>query len=99
MIVGDGREIGLGEDLGERPGLAAVVGEGEVRSVLVGMFVITSGDDAVKRVAESDGKDAGGIGAVEDRGVEDLPGASAVGGVEDAGSAASGGEPDIGIGG
>ena len=60
-----------------------------------GMFVVAAGDYAVSCVAEGDGEDSGGVGAVEDGGVEDLPGLSAVGGVEDAGGAASGGEPDV----
>ena len=38
-------------------------------------------------------------GPWSDGGVEDFPGLTAVGGVEDAGCAASGGEPDVGVGG
>ncbi len=97
MIVGDGGVIGLREKLGKGPRFAGVGGEGEVRSVLIGMFVVTTGNDAVKRVAKGDGEDAGGIGAVSDGGVEDLPGAAAIGGVEDAGATAAGREPNIGI--
>jgi len=94
-IIGCGGEVGLGADGGERPGFAAVVGEGEVRAVLVGMFVVAAGDYAVQRVAESYGEDSGRVLAVDYGSVEDLPGLSAVGGVEDAGGAAAGGEPDV----
>ena len=83
----------------DSPGVAAVVGEGEVGAVLVGMFVVAAGDDAVGGVTEGDGEDSGGVGAVDDGSVEDLPGLAAIGGVEDAGGAASGGEPDVGVGG
>ena len=63
------------------------------------MLVVAAGDYAVGWVAEGDGEDSGGIGAVEDGSVEDLPGLGAVGGIEHAGGAASGGEPDVGVGG
>jgi len=48
-------------------------------------------------IAEGDGEDSGGVGAVDDGSVEDLPSLAAVGGVEDAGGCASSGEPDVGI--
>ena len=96
-IVGCGGEVGLGADWRKGPGFAAVVGEGEIGAVLVGVFVVASGDYAVQGIAESDGEDSGGILAVDDGGVEDLPGLAAVGGVEDAGGAAAGGEPDVGV--
>jgi len=98
-VVGYGGVIGLGEDFGEGPGFAGVGGEGEVGAVLLGVFVVAAGDYAVGWVAESDGEDSGGIGAVNERSVEDFPGLTAVGGVEDAGDAAAGGEPDVGVGG
>jgi hypothetical protein len=50
-------------------------------------------------IAEGDGEDAGRIGAVEDRSVEDVPRLSAVCRVEDAGGLTSGGKPDVGVGG
>jgi len=87
----------LRENFGDGPGFAAVGGEGEVGAVLIGMFVVAAGDDAVVGVAEGDGEDAGGIGAVRDGSVEDLPGVAAIGGVKDAGGFAAGGEPDVGI--
>ena len=61
------------------------------------MFVVAAGDYAVGFVAEGDGEDSGGVGAVEDWSVENLPGLAPVGGMEDASGAASGGEPDVGI--
>src|SRR2546428_11705043 len=62
------------------------------------MFVVGSGDYGVSCVAESYGEDSGGVGAVKDGSVDDLPGLAAVGGVEDAGDFASGGEPDVAVG-
>src|SRR5258706_5645931 len=62
------------------------------------MLVVSTGEHAVNCVAECDGEDSGGVGSVDDGTVEDLPGLAAVRGVEDAGGAASGGEPDVGIG-
>src|ERR1700732_4752161 len=79
-IVGHCGVIGLGEKLGKGPCFPSVGGEGEVRAVLIGMFVVTTGNDAVERVAKGDGKDAGGIRAVSDGSIGDLPGAAAVGG-------------------
>ena len=99
MVVGDSGEVCLRVDIGESPGFAAIVGEGEVRAVVARMFVVTSGDDAVLRVAEGDGEDSSRVGAVEDRSVDDLPGLSAVGRVKHAGDFAAGGEPDVGVGG
>ena len=96
-IVGGRGEIGLGMDLREGPGFAAVVSEGEVGAILVGMFVVAAGNDAVERVAKGDGKDSGGSGAVDDGSVEDLPGLAVVGGVEDAGDCAASGEPEVGV--
>ena len=98
-VVGYGGEIGQGAERGESPSLAAVGGKSEVGAVPVGMFVVASGDHAVSDVAKRDGEDSGGVGAVDDGRIGDLPGLSAVGGVEDAGGAASGGEPDVGVGG
>src|SRR5207245_11184054 len=97
-VVGDGGVVGLRFDLRYGPGFAGVVGEGEVGAVLVGMFVVAAGDHAVSWIAKGDGEDSGGVGAVEDGSVEDLPGLAAVGGVKDAGCFATGGEPDVGIG-
>ena len=85
------------EDIRECPGFAAVIGESEVGAILVGMFIVSTGDHAVVGVAERDGENAGGLGAVEDGGVEDLPGLAAVGGVKDAGDFAAGREPDVGV--
>ena len=99
LIVGGGGEVGLGVDWGEDPGFAAVAGEGKVGAVLAGMFVVAAGDYAVIGIAESDGEDSGGVGAVEDWSVEDLPGLAAIGGVEDAGCFAACSEPDVGVGG
>jgi len=98
-VVGYGGEIGQRAEWGESPSLAAVGGEGEVGTVSVGMLVVASGDHAMGWVAEGDGKDAGGVGTVEDGSIGDLPGLTPVGGVEDACGAASGGEPNVGIGG
>ncbi len=89
----------MGVDLGESPGCAAVAGEGEVGAVLAGVFVVAAGDYAVIGVAERNGENSGGVGAVEDWGVEDLPGLAAVWGVEDSGCLTAGGEPDVGVGG
>jgi hypothetical protein len=97
VIVGCRGEVGLGMDFGESPGFAAVVGEGQVGAVLVGMFVVAAGDYSVSRVAESYGEDSGGVGAVDYGSVEDLPGLATVGGVEDSGGATAGGEPDVGV--
>ena len=66
---------------------------------LNGGAISVTGDDAVERIAEGDGKNSGGFGAVDDRRIGDGPGLSAVGGVEDAGDFASGGEPEVGVGG
>jgi hypothetical protein len=96
-VVRDSGEVGLREDFGESPGLAAVGGGGEVRAIVVGMFVVSAGDDAVVCVAKGDREDSGGIGSVGNGGAEDLPGASAVSGVEDTGRFAAGGEPDVEI--
>src|SRR6202795_1880616 len=96
-IVGHGGVIGLREKLGKGPRFPGVGGEGEVRTVLIRMFVVTTGNDAVERVAKGDGKDASGIGAVSDGSVGDLPGAAAIGGVEDAGDFTAGREPNVGI--
>jgi hypothetical protein len=96
-IVGHGGVIGLREKLGKGPRFPGVGGEGEVRTVLIGMFVVSTGNDAVERVAKGDGKDASGIGAVSDGSVGDLPGAAAIGGVKDAGDFAAGREPNVGI--
>ena len=63
------------------------------------MLVVASGDYSMERIAERDGEDSGGVGSVDDGSVEDLPGLAAVGGVEDAGGFAAGGEPDVGVGG
>lgn len=81
----------------EVPGFASVVGEGEVGSVGGGVLVVSTGDYAFAGVAEGDRKNSGGVGAVNDGSVEDLPGSAVIGGVEDAGGFASGGEPDVGI--
>src|SRR5579864_225848 len=99
LVVGHGREICLRMQVGERPRLAAIRGESQVGAVVIGMLVVAAGDDAVTRVAEGDGEDAGGFWTVEDGSVEGLPGFSAVRGVEDAGGFAAGGEPGVGIGG
>src|ERR1700693_5411821 len=61
------------------------------------MFVVAAGNYAVSWVAEGYGEDSGGVGAVEYGSVGDLPGLAAVWGVEDAGGAATGGEPDVGV--
>src|SRR3984957_8314466 len=96
-IVGHCGVIGLREKLGKGPRFPGVGGEGQVRTVLIGMFVVTTGNDAMERVAKGDGKKAGGIRAVSDGSVPDLPGAAAIGGVEDSGDFAAGGEPNVGI--
>ena len=97
-VVGYGGEVGQGAKRGESPRLAAVGGKGQVGAVPLGMLVVASGDHAVSCVAEGDGEDAGGVGTLEDGSVGDLPSLAAVGGVEDAGDAASSGEPDVGVG-
>jgi len=63
------------------------------------MLVVASGDYSMERIAERDGEDSGGVGSVDDGSVEDLPGLAAVWRVEDSGSFAAGGEPDVGVGG
>src|SRR5208283_79711 len=98
-VVGGAGKVCERMDCGESPGFAAVIGEGEVGAVVVGIFVVAASDNSVQRVAEGDGENSGGVGAVEDGSIEDLPGLSAIGRVEDAGGAASGGEPDVGVGG
>ena len=98
-VVGYRGVIGVRECVGECPSFTGVGGEGEVGAVLVGMFVVSAGDYTVRWVVESYGEDAGGVGAVEDRGVEDLPRLSAVGRMKNAGHAAAGGEPDVRVGG
>jgi len=98
-VVGCCREIDLMMQRGQSPGFAAVFREGEVGAVIVGMFVVAAGDYSVLGVAEGDRENSGGIGAVDDWSVRDLPGLSAIGGVEDAGGFASSGEPDVGVGG
>src|ERR1700733_15431742 len=60
------------------------------------MLVVAAGDEAVFGVAEANGEDAGGAGAVGDRSVDHLPGVAAIVGVEDAGGLAARGEPDVG---
>ncbi len=77
-IVGDGGVIGLREDFGESLGFAAVACEGEIGTILLGQFVISAGDYAVGCVAEGDGEGAGGVGAMSDGSVEDLPGVTTV---------------------
>ena len=83
-------------DVGERPGLATIFGEGQVGAVVSGCC-ISAGDNAVvrrgrrwRRFRRSRGR--------EDWGVVDLPGLSAVGGVEDTSGLAPGSEPDVGVG-
>src|SRR5271165_1644799 len=84
-VVSHRGEICLRMNRGKRPCLAAVLGEGEVGPIVVGMFVVASGDHAMQRVAERDGENAGRVGTMQDGGVEDLPSFAAVGGVNDAG--------------
>src|SRR5438105_4342578 len=81
----------------EFPFLAAVMSEGEIRPVPVRMLVVSTGDHAVKRIAEGDGEDACGLGTMSDGSIENRPGFSAIGRVEHASATASGGEPEIGI--
>ena len=88
----------MGIERREGPGFAAVCCESQVGAVLIWMFVVASGDYAVSGVAKGDGENSGGVGAVDDGSRGDLPGLSAVGGVEDAGYAAPGGEPDVEVG-
>ncbi len=97
-IVGYGGVIRLRENFGEGPGFTGVGGEGEVGTVSLGKFVISTGDYAVSLVAEGDGEDSGGIRAAGDGSIEDFPGAAAVRGVEDAGGFAASGEPNVGVG-
>ena len=79
----------------ERPGFAAILGEGQVGAVAVRMLVVAAGDYSVSRVAEGDGENTGRFRAVEDGSGEDLPGFAAVWGVEDARSFAAAAEPDV----
>src|ERR1700722_329341 len=97
LVVGDGGKIGLREDLGKCPGLAAILGKREVGAVAVRMFVIAAGDDAVQRIAKCDGKDTCRLGTMDDGSIEDLPRATAVRRVEDARGFASSREPEVGI--
>src|SRR5579859_696963 len=97
-VVRQGGEVGLRLDGGNGPGLSAVVGESEIRSILFWPLVVAAGNGAVQRILEGDGEDSGGVGAVEDRGLKNLPGLPAIGGVEDASGGASGGEPQVLVG-
>ena len=99
VVVSDGGKISLRVEGGKTPGFAGVIGEGKIGAIVVGMFVVASGDYSVAGVAEGDGENSGGILAVKDGGVEDFPGLAAVRGVEDAGGFAASGEPKVGIGG
>src|ERR1700752_1875959 len=65
------------------PGGAAVVGDSEVVDCLLFLRVIAAGDDAVLRIAKGDRKDSGRLSRGEWR-IGNLPGAAAVGGVQDA---------------
>src|SRR5579862_2849043 len=56
-IVGNGGVIGLRENFGERPCLAAVVGERQVGPVLRRMLIVPSGDHAVEWITKGNGKD------------------------------------------
>src|ERR1700723_4501752 len=96
-VVDHGGVIGLGEKLRKGPRFPGVGGESEVSTVLIGMFVVTTGNDAVERIAKGDGKDPSGIGEVSDGSVGYLPGAAAIGGGEDGGDFAAGREPNVGI--
>jgi len=98
-IVGDGGEIGLRMDGGKFPSFAAVACKGEVWAVVLGMLVVSSGDYAVKGVAESDGENACGFGTMEDWSRGDFPRLATIRGMKDASGFASGGEPDVGVGG
>ena len=64
-------------------------------TVLLGMLVVSAGDHSVRGIAEGDGEDAGGVGAVDDWSVGDSPGFAGVGGMENARGFSSGGEPDV----
>jgi hypothetical protein len=97
-VIGYGGEVGEGMEVGECPGLASVFRESEIRAIILGMFVIASGDYTVGCVAKGDGEDSGGVRSMQDRSVVDLPGLSAVGRVEDAGRLAPSGEPDVEVG-
>src|SRR5215813_13922223 len=79
LVVSHSREERLRLESRERPRLAAVVGEREVRTVLVGMLVVTSSDHTVPCVAERNRKNACRFRSVKDGRVEDFPGFSAVG--------------------
>ena len=92
---GDGRKVKLRGDVCEGPSAAAVVSEGEVGAVFLGMLVVATGDDAVFRVAESDGEDASGVGSVDDGSFGDSPALAGVGGAKYAGGFPSGSKPDI----
>lgn len=83
-------------DVGKLPGLAAVVGCGEVGAGLVGMCIIAARDCSVKRVAEGDRKTALRGRTVSDGSIGHRPGFATVGGVKDTRCRAASGEPDVG---
>jgi hypothetical protein len=97
-VIGYRGEVREGMQIGECPGLASVFRESEIRTVIFGALVVTSGDYAVGGVAKGNGEDSGGVWSMQDGGVVDLPGLSPVRRVEDAGGLAASGEPDVGVG-
>src|SRR5260370_32991043 len=88
----------LREDFGEGPGFTGVGCEGEVGTVSLGKFVISTGDYAVRWVAEGDGENSGGIRAAGEGRIEDFPGAAAVRGVDEGGACAARGHAEVGAG-
>ena len=94
-VEGHSGKISLRRGGGEFPGMAAVAGEGEVLAVLLGMLVISTGDDAVFGIAKGDGENSGGGGTVDDGSFGDIPSLAGVGRAEYASGFASGSKPHV----
>src|SRR5215472_8478707 len=82
----------------EIPGLSAIAGKSQVGNVVARMLIVAADDNAVQRVAKCNGENAGGVGTVDERSIDDSPGLTTVGRMEDAGGFASGGKPNVAIG-
>ena len=76
---------------------SAVVGRSEIRSIVFRMLVVTSRDNSMPSIAEGDGENSRGVGAMSDGSVKGLPGLSTIPRVEDSRRFASRGEPDVGV--